>query len=202
MNNLFRLLKQKLILQKNTSWPIGNQTKEFIFKQVNENTRSIETGIGYSTFIFGAKKASHTVIFPDQSVESKVRDYANKNDINLDRVNFIVGKSEDVLPTLTQKINFALIDGEHKFPNAMIDFFYLNNLLEVNGMMLIDDLKINSVRVLYEFLIVSSKWKLIGIFDNNRCCCFQKIKNDEKDWHRTQEFNTINYYDKIKLIKI
>lgn len=202
MNKLFDLLKQKLVLQNNTSWPIGNQTKKFIFDQVNENTRSIETGIGYSTLIFGAKKSNHTVIFPDQSVEPKVRDYAAKNDINLENVTFIVGKSENVLPTLTQKINFALIDGDHKFPNAIVDFFYLNSLLEVNGIMVVDDLQINSVLLLYNFLITSSRWKLLGVFDYNRCCAFQKIKDDKNDWHGIQEFNTGNYFNKINLIKI
>lgn len=206
MFNLEALLNKKLILENGTNWSIGPETKKFLFHNVNDQVHSIETGIGYSTFIFAAQSAQHTVCFPNASVEKSIREYLSNTEITLDNVKFVVGKSQYTLPSIKDTFNFALIDGDHMFPSPMIDFYYINNLLEIKGLLIIDDLQIPSVRLLYDFLIVSRKWYLIQILDGERTCVFRKLDFDPYEWFGLQEYNRItklkSVKDKIKALHL
>lgn len=206
MFNLEALLNKKLILENGTNWSIGPETKKFLFHNVNDQVHSIETGIGYSTFIFAAQSAQHTVCFPNADVEKSIREYLSNTEITLDNVKFVVGKSQYTLPSIKDTFNFALIDGDHMFPSPMIDFYYINNLLEIKGLLIIDDLQIPSVRLLYDFLIVSRKWYLIQILDGERTCVFRKLDFDPYEWFGLQEYNRItklkSVKDKIKALHL
>ena len=187
MNNLKDLMESNLILEDGTNWSIGQETKWFIYE--SDFTSSIETGIGYSTFLFAAKSKKHIVCFPVANVEQNVKNYAKKINLSIDNISFVVGKSQDTLPSIKEKVDFALIDGEHMFPCPMIDFYYINVNLQVGGILLIDDMQIPSVRLLYDFLIVSKDWKLKDILDGGRTGVFQKLKHDKWEWWGSQEFN-------------
>lgn len=60
-----------------------------------------------------------------------------------DRVTFYVGDSNGVLAQLSatgKRYDFALIDGNHKFPVALLDFIGVDRLLEVGGYIAMDDI--------------------------------------------------------------
>ena len=209
MEKIKKLLSLNLILESGQSWPIGDKTKNFIYKNTNNKTKSIETGIGFSTFIFADRGCDHTVCFPIKYVKENVQKYAKEVNISLDNVEFIVGLSQSTLPKIKKRFNFALIDGDHMFPCPMIDFYYINNLLDINGTLIIDDLQIPSVRILYDFLIVSKKWSLIQILDHERSCAFKKLDHDPHEWFGLQEYNRIKlqplmipekYFEQIEYI--
>jgi hypothetical protein len=75
------------------------------------------------------------------------------------------------------------------FPCPMIDFYYININLNVNGFMLIDDMQIPSVRCLYDFLSESKDWNLEDVLDNGRLCVFKKLKHDDYEWWGSQDYN-------------
>jgi len=186
---LKKLMSSCLVLEHGISWSIGDETKNFLYQKVNKDTKSIETGIGYSTLIFAERGSNHTVCFPNPKVKDRIESYAQEADVSLKKINFVIGLSQFTLPNIKERFNFALIDGEHMFPCPTIDFYYINNLLDVDAFLVIDDLQIPAVRILYDFLIVSQKWSIVDIFDQQRCCAFKKLSHDQNEWWGNQEYN-------------
>jgi predicted O-methyltransferase YrrM len=68
----------------------------------------------------------------------------NYNDI----VDFKNERSEIVLPNLLKqelKIDFAFIDGLHTFDQVLLDFYYINRILNIGGVVVFDDSSMKSV---------------------------------------------------------
>lgn len=147
---------------------------EFIKKIIKENRfiKTIEIGCAYgisSLYICLAlshsKKSHHTIIDPFQST-----DWKNIGKFNLERagINFfeIIEKpSEIVLPQLLSKgerYDFAFIDGWHTFDHTLVDFFYLNKLIKVGGVIVIDDVGFKSINKLMRYILNYPSYKLIG----------------------------------------
>jgi predicted O-methyltransferase YrrM len=193
-------LEENLPLENGVSMSVGHETRMFI-KEHAAGKVSIETGIGYSTMFFAMSSKHHTVCFMVPSVEQELRKYAKKIDLPLDNVTFVVGKSQYTLPSVKERVDFALIDGDHMYPSPMIDFYYINQLMNVGGMFVIDDMQIPAVRSLYDFMIVSRYWKLISVMDDGRACTFQKTEDDKHDWWGNQEYN-LKTLKKLKMVQI
>ncbi|HTU00909.1 MAG TPA: class I SAM-dependent methyltransferase [Candidatus Sulfotelmatobacter sp.] len=75
--------------------------------------------------------------------------------LNLERcgyremVDFQEGPSELVLPKLLergQRIDFAFVDGWHTFDHCLLDFFYVNRLLNPGGAVVFHDIRMPSIR--------------------------------------------------------
>lgn len=193
------LVSSKLELERGQSWSCGQETLQYI----NDNAagmNSIETGIGHTTFIFALRSKAHTVCFLDPTVETNVRKYALDIDLNLSNVRFVSGKSQYTLPALQGQFDFALIDGDHMFPSPSIDFYYINQLMSVRGIIMVDDLQIPAVKLVLDFLSVSSKWKLQCMLDDKRVCVFKKIVDDKYDWWGSQEYNIPQSVVKLKML--
>ncbi len=57
-------------------------------------------------------------------------------------IKFINAPSETALPDLIRqgiRIDFAFVDGWHTFDHALLDFFYINRMLNVDGVVVFDD---------------------------------------------------------------
>jgi hypothetical protein len=90
---------------------------------VEPGMKTLETGAGWSTVIFAGKGAEHTCIMPSEEQKKRIILYCRENGISIDRVTFVVEKSEDALPKMKEKdFMLYLIDGRHAFPYPMIDF--------------------------------------------------------------------------------
>ena len=64
-------------------------------------------------------------------------------------------KSEYILPKLAEegnKFDFAFIDGWHTFDHTLIDFFYLNRMLDIGGILVIDDVGMPAINKLSRFI--------------------------------------------------
>jgi len=125
---------------------------KFINKQILniKAHKSIEIGCAYgisSLFICRAlsqmgDEAKHYIIDPNQSKEWKS---IGINNLAISGYNFyrlFEEKSEIVLPKLLandEVFDFAFIDGWHTFDHALIDFFYLNRMIKINGVIVFDD---------------------------------------------------------------
>jgi predicted O-methyltransferase YrrM len=66
-----------------------------------------------------------------------------------DMVDFHEAPSELVLPELLtrgQRIDFAFVDGWHTFDHCLLDFFYINRLLNPGGVVVFHDTRMPSIR--------------------------------------------------------
>jgi predicted O-methyltransferase YrrM len=118
-------------------------------------TRTLEIGLanGLSAlFIWDIQRAKpearHVAIDPFQ-----MRDFGGRGMANLARAGcnictLIEQGSEIALPELLKsgaKFDFALLDGFHTFDQTMVDFYFLNRLVRIGGVIAVDDVNNRSV---------------------------------------------------------
>jgi len=73
-----------------------------------------------------------------------------------DRVEFHCRPSRAVLPELESKgtkLGFAFIDGWHTFDYTLVDFFYIDRMLEVGGIVALHDVEMPSPKKVCQFVV-------------------------------------------------
>jgi len=73
--------------------------------------------------------------------------------------------SEIVLPQLLAeglKIQAAIIDGWHTFDHTLIDFFYINKMLEVGGVVIIDDTMFPAIQQVVDHILTYPCYEIFG----------------------------------------
>ena len=177
-------------------WDALPQTLEAIRMSARNAHASIETGVGASTVVFAASGAHHTAISPAASEQERVRDYCKSIGVDDSRVTFIVGLSDDVLPSLlgrTRDLDMAFIDGAHSFPFPEVDWYYITRSLKIGGQLLLDDIPIPAVAHVFRHMRLEPNWRLDGIFDD-RAALFTLLALPEPEEWSHQPFNR-NYPD-------
>ena len=167
-----------------TSFQLSDQALRFIDQNVNNTSNTLETGAGISTVLFAMKEANHTCVVPNADLVTRIRDYCQQRAIPIERIDFQIGKSEKILPTLeTGELDLLLIDGQHAFPTPFIDWYYTADKLRVGGIVMIDDTQLWTGQVLKKFLLEETEWRLIEEF-SARTAIFKKEKatTNEKWW--------------------
>lgn len=158
-------------------WRLNDEALLFIDSHVHSDMRTIETGAGVSTILFGLKRTQHTCVVPDQCVVRRIRRYCANVGVSLDSITFLVGRSEYALPGLhTSVYDFALIDGRHGFPAPFIDWFYIADRLRHEGILLVDDTWIWTCDVLTRFLDATPGWRRCGTLPHS--AAFLKERDD------------------------
>jgi hypothetical protein len=134
----------------------GGELIREIFESVKPDV-SVETGFacGVATLFACAglernrKPARHIVIDPLQSVMFERIGLLNIERAGYGRfVELREAPSEIALPQLYEAgtaVQAAIIDGFHTFDHALVDFFYINKMLEVGGVVIFDDVNIPSL---------------------------------------------------------
>jgi Methyltransferase domain len=185
---LQELLKDSPKLHRIGSEPVfyrlPDRALHFIDQNVNENSRTLETGAGISTVLFAIKEANHTSVVPDPDLVSRISTYCARMMVSVERINFLIDKSERTLPTLPiEQLDLVLIDGRHAFPTPFIDWYYTADKLRVGGMVMIDDTQLWTGHALKRFLIQEPEWELVEDV-SLRTAIFMKQKeyNHEKWW--------------------
>jgi hypothetical protein len=85
-----------------------------------------------------------------------------------DVVEFHERTSQAVLPELAAKghrIQFAFIDGAHTFDHCLIDFFYLDQMLEIGGVIVFDDVGFGSVNAVVRFVLANRGYELVEVLE-------------------------------------
>ena len=73
--------------------------------------------------------------------------------------------SELALPALLAQgrtFDFAVIDGWHTFDHTLLDFFYVDRLLDVGGIVMIDDLHLPGIRRVARYISNYPNYKVVG----------------------------------------
>ena len=71
--------------------------------------------------------------------------------------------SQQVLPALVgegQRIGFAFIDGWHTFDHTLIDFFYIDQMLDVGGVVVFDDVGYSSIKRVCDFIVTNRDYEV------------------------------------------
>jgi predicted O-methyltransferase YrrM len=135
-----------------------------------ENT--LETGLAYgmsALFICQAHcdngTGRHTAIDPCEESTYRSIGLLNLERAGLrNRLRFFPRSSAEILPQLLhekERLGFAFIDGRHLFDWVLLDFFYIDQMLEKGGIVVIDDLWMPGVRKAVSFILKNSHYRLV-----------------------------------------
>jgi len=152
--------------------------------------RVIETGAGATTLLFLGLGAGVTTIAPDPGLQERIMAEAAVRGIDTARLQFVCEPSEVALPRLAasgQRVDVALIDGHHGWPNVFVDFCYFNAMLGSGSTLLVDDLQLYSVGQLAYQLVEEPDFELMAVDD--KLATFRKLTDAPSlpDW-RSQPF--------------
>src|SRR5216684_3965481 len=134
----------------------GGELIREVFQSIKPDV-SVETGFAYGVATLFAcsgleqnqKPARHIVIDPLQSSMFDRIGLRNIERAGYGRfVEVREAPSEIALPRLFEAgttIQAAIIDGFHTFDHALVDFFYINKMLEVGGVVIFDDVNMPAI---------------------------------------------------------
>jgi predicted O-methyltransferase YrrM len=127
-------------------------------------------------------------------------------------VELVEAASELALPRLLgaqTRIQVAIIDGWHTFDHALVDFFYINKMLDVGGVIVFDDVNMPSIARLLTHVTTYPAYRVVDCTaigrapnplvalrrrlngtgrsathsrDNPSCIAVQKVAPDTRDW--------------------
>ena len=182
---LSRKMVEKINGKELTCYGIGEDVLSFIAQNVNEGSKTLETGAGCSTLVFAFLGTDHTAVTPSHSEIELISDYATENEIPMDAVRFIQESSDQYLPSCKEGgFDLVLLDGKHAFPWPIIDWFFTADKLKEGGLMIIDDAEMRSVSILVDFMRSDTGWQLIESF-SGKTIVFKKMRASIHDvaWH-------------------
>jgi len=148
------------------SWGIHESFLKLLVEMVSPDSLTLETGSGLSTVCLAIIGSEHICMSPSQQEHDRIRHYCRKHQISTERIRFLPMKSHAVLPSLDiggRKLDFALIDGAHAFPEPILDYYYVNKHLKIGGLLAIDDLDISCIGILHKFLITEPAYEPVKI---------------------------------------
>lgn len=180
---------------------IDSKVARFLYREVAEGARTLETGSGLSTIIFALRKSYHTAVTPSMHEAEVIQQYVRANQIGIERVDFVLEPSETYLPRCTlQDLDLVLIDGKHAVPWPLIDWFYTAEKLKVGGVCVIDDIHLESVRMLVHFLREEPRWEFVWEL-KRQTMAFRKLTATIRDlaWHQ-QPYISRRYGRKARIL--
>jgi hypothetical protein len=74
--------------------------------------------------------------------------------------------SEIALPELLNEgtlLDMALIDGWHTFDHALVDFFYVNKMLRIGGVVILDDASYPSIEKLVDHILTYGSYCIFDL---------------------------------------
>jgi predicted O-methyltransferase YrrM len=113
----------------------------------------------------------HIIIDPYQDVDWKGIGLLNIDRAGYkNRVDFYQQLSDQVLPTLyikNTKIDFAYVDSTKVFDTLMVDVFYITKMLNIGGVIILDDCDFPGIRMLVRFMAKHPSLEIVGGFNKD-----------------------------------
>ncbi|MER2998316.1 class I SAM-dependent methyltransferase [Pontibacter populi] len=174
LNNIHneKIIKDELgndvILKDNIDREEGMLLERLI--SVNGLSRSIEVGCAYgisSLYICGAvtkHHGHHTIVDPFQTTDWNNIGITQLRNAGFENFTLLEERSEIALPKLVEqgaKFDFAFIDGWHTFDHTLLDMYYMNRLLCVGGIMVIDDVGMTGVEKAVNYFLNYPSYKFL-----------------------------------------
>jgi predicted O-methyltransferase YrrM len=139
---------KKMVLDYHIPTGEGLYLQDLINSSKPVNSLEVGMAYGISTLficesLMQVQAKNHIVIDPYQSTFWKGIGTKNVKEAGYQNlVRFIEEPSELALPKLLQnntRLDFAFIDGLHTFDQALLDFYFINRMLDINGIVVFDD---------------------------------------------------------------
>jgi len=134
--------------------------------------------------MFALSGSRHICITPASHEIERIKEYCLGNRIPTHQVTFCQDVSEKVLPRLEcDVLDLVLLDGRHGFPAPFIDFYYVAEKLNIDGLLVIDDTWVWTGDVLKQYLLSEPEWELEADF-SPRTSIFRKLAHGSqtKEW--------------------
>ncbi len=151
-------------------------------------SRTLEVGMAYglSTLaLAGAHVGAHVAIDPFQRTDWRSIGMLNVARSGLEgRVRLIERRSDEALADLAargERFDLAFIDGLHLFDATLVDFHFVDRLLDVGGRVALHDLWMPSVRAAVDFIAANRAYEATREgTDNLRV--LRKVSDDDRPW--------------------
>jgi hypothetical protein len=144
-------------------WLTERSCYELMAARCGPGSRTLETGLGVSTALFLSLGTEHTCVVPSENQVAVFRRYCEERAIPTDQLHVVLGRSEDVLPSLAiDALDLLFVDGSHGFPTPMIDWFYGARRLRRGGTVVLDDRGLPAVALLIDYLDADPRWLSVG----------------------------------------
>jgi predicted O-methyltransferase YrrM len=161
-------------------------------------TSTLETGMAYglSTLAICAVHeqrgaGSHVAIDPYQT-----RDWRGIGVLNLERAGLaararvVEARSDEALPRLRDeglRIDFALIDGLHLFDATLVDFFHVDRMLDVGGVVVFHDTWMPAVQRTIAYVRTNRAYQPIEP-GHSGMAALRKHADDDRAWDFHRDF--------------
>lgn len=153
---------------------IDRKEGEFLFDIIQRHgcSKTLEVGCAMgisSLFICAALQgnayASHTIIDPMQTSDWSRIGVTQLDAAGVTCYRLVEEPSEYALPRLAEKgekFDFCFIDGWHTLDHTLIDFFYIDRLLDTGGIVAIDDITFPGIKKIMRYLLNYPNYRLLG----------------------------------------
>jgi hypothetical protein len=166
-----------------TTWNSGTILLRAIENLLNRSMKTLEIGSGYSTVMFIYKGCCHTCISADPDEAIRIKAYCEESGMTIDRIEFITGESHTILNNMAhEEFDLVFIDGAHRFPFPIVDWFYSAMLLKKDGLIIIDDTDIISCNMLLKFMKNDPHWEPLDVRNNFGIFLKKGNHNYPMDW--------------------
>lgn len=152
---LAEILRTKTVTDGSQTYPLHSNMSadegELIQRAIKETRPAVTLEVGFAygvsalfagdTYAELGIKPRHIVLDPNQKSDWKGIGLRNVAQAGY-AVELIERGSEIALPELLKSgltVDFAIIDGWHTFDHTLVDFFFINKMLRVGGIVIIDD---------------------------------------------------------------
>jgi hypothetical protein len=151
-------------------WALHPAVLDWIAKHVRPGLRTLETGCGYSTIVFGLWGCHHNAVSPFPEEHQCINEWCRKHGVSVETVTYHNGPSQRVLPAMKPTpLDLVIIDGDHAVPTPLIDFFYTADRVVEAGWLVVDDVQLRSVQQLGDFLDTEKpRWQFVEQVDRTR----------------------------------
>lgn len=109
--------------------------------------------------------AQHTILDPFQSTQWENKGVNNLKAAGFNNYTLIEERSEIALPELMKagrKFDFVFVDGWHTLDHVMVEFFYINRMLPVGGVVVFDDAALAGLNKLMRYIANYPNYKCLG----------------------------------------
>ena len=167
------------------SWAVTPGVLRWIADHLTAETRSIETGGGYTTVVFAALAGHHHCCTYAPSEEERIRAYLDRIGVPQHKVTFSLGSTDATLPALPEasRFDFAYIDGCHGYPFPAMDWHYIDRHLDVGGIVGMDNVELRPVREHCDFLEENGTYRLRAKVEEGYFVRFyEKLADQNREW--------------------